>query len=75
MTTLADLPEILTTEELAKALRVSKNTVYEEVRAGRLPIIRMSDRVWALQQVGSRALDRRPRVSVALITFGITNVT
>ena len=38
MTTLADLSEILTTEELAKALRVSKNTIYEEVRAGRLPV-------------------------------------
>ena len=46
MTTLADLPEILTTEELAKALRVSKHTIYEEVRVGRLPVIRMSDRVW-----------------------------
>jgi excisionase family DNA binding protein len=46
MTTLAELPEILTTEELAKALRVSKHTIYEEVRAGRLPVIRMSDRVW-----------------------------
>jgi hypothetical protein len=30
MTTLADLSEILTTEELTKALRVSKNTIYEE---------------------------------------------
>ena len=46
MTTLANLPEILTTEELAKVLRVSKHTIYAEVRAGRLPVIRMSDRVW-----------------------------
>jgi len=46
MTTLADFPEILTTDEIAKALRVSKHTIYEEVRSGRLPVIRISDRVW-----------------------------
>jgi excisionase family DNA binding protein len=53
-TEMAELPTILKIEEVARILRCSKHSVYAEVRAGRLPVIRLSDRVW---RISRRALE------------------
>ena len=45
-TLLEELPDILTTGEVRRVLRVSRNTLYAEVRTGRLPVIKLGDRVW-----------------------------
>lgn len=52
-----DLPDILKVEEAAKFLRVSKYAVYQEIEAGRLPVIKLgnANRVWRISRV---ALER-----------------
>jgi excisionase family DNA binding protein len=47
---LGELPAILTVAEVAKALRVSKYVVYCEIHQGRLPVIKMGDRVWRVSR-------------------------
>lgn len=37
-TSLADLPHVLSIEELAKILRLSRTTAYQHAREGRLPV-------------------------------------
>jgi excisionase family DNA binding protein len=39
------LPEVLTVAEAGKILRVSKNVMYEAIRRGRIPCIRMGRRI------------------------------
>jgi excisionase family DNA binding protein len=41
-----ELPDIMTLAEVAKLLRTSKNTVYDEIHAGRLPVIKMGEKVF-----------------------------
>jgi excisionase family DNA binding protein len=45
MTTLADLPDVLTVDEAAKILRISRSTAYAAVRKGDLPVLRIGRRI------------------------------
>jgi excisionase family DNA binding protein len=42
---LQDMPDVLRPAEAAKALRLGRNTVYELVRQGRLPAVRVGRRL------------------------------
>jgi excisionase family DNA binding protein len=55
VTALAELPDILKISEAAAFLRVSKHSLHTEIREGRLPVIRVSHRVWRISRV---ALER-----------------
>jgi len=46
-----EAPDILTVDEVRKLLRCSKQVIYEEVHAGRLPVIRVGERVWRFSKV------------------------
>lgn len=40
-----DLPDVLTAGEVAKVLRLGRNTVYECLRAGTIPSVRIGRRL------------------------------
>jgi len=48
-----ELPPVMTVAEVAKAARVSKATVYAEIRRGKLDVIRLgtANRVWRVSRV------------------------
>jgi excisionase family DNA binding protein len=54
-------PEVLTVEEAARVLRISRQSAYEGVRAGEIPVIR----------VGSRLLVPRRRLEQMLAGEGV----
>ena len=45
-----ELPPILTTLEACKLLRVSRSTLYAEIRSGNLPAIRLGKRILRLSR-------------------------
>lgn len=52
---LDELPTIATVAEVARYLRCSRAVVYCEIKSGRLPIIRLSEKVWRISRA---ALER-----------------
>ena len=53
-TNLDELPDVLRPEEAARVLRVGRNTMYEAIRRGEIPAVRIGRR-WL---VPKRALER-----------------
>ena len=49
MTEIAPLPRFLTPEEVADLLRVSRRTVYNWLRSGQLPALRIG-KVWRIRR-------------------------
>lgn len=48
---MSDLPLVLTVEEAARALRISRGSAYEAVRTGEIPSIRIGRRVLVPRQM------------------------
>ncbi len=65
MTALTDLPDVMTCAEAAAYLRVSKHSLYADIRAGRLRIIRVSDRVWRISRKALEDFCERGRENVS----------
>lgn len=42
---LDELPDLLTVAEVTSVLRVSRNTVYDAIRSGQVPVVRFGRRV------------------------------
>jgi excisionase family DNA binding protein len=56
-TDLTALPDVLTVEETAGVLRLGRNTVYEAIRCGDLPYIRIRRRILVPKSALRRFLD------------------
>ncbi len=56
MTALADLPELLTVDEVAALYRVSRTSAYDAVRAGDIPSVKIGRRVRVPKAALLRAL-------------------
>ena len=57
-TRLDDLPDVLTVEETAAVLRLSRNGTYEAIRAGEIPSLRIKRRILVPKSALVRLLAR-----------------
>ena len=64
------LPDVLTVDETAGVLRLGRNTVYEAIREGQLPSIRIRRRILIPKSALLRWLDSVGRYSDALPVSG-----
>jgi len=55
------MEKLLTTKELARLLRVHQNTIYREVKAGRLPIVRIAEGIYRFRWSQVMAVLTLPR--------------
>jgi excisionase family DNA binding protein len=62
VTRLVDLPDVLTVPEAARLLRLGRNTVYEAVRRGELPSVRVGRRLLIPKPALQHLLDQRLNV-------------
>ena len=56
---LPPLPRVLTVDETARALRISRTSAYEAVRTGDIPSVRIGRRILIPRDVLARMLDGR----------------
>lgn len=53
-----DLPDMLTVEECARWLRVDRKTVYKDIRARRLPCVKLGCKVYRIPKAALKDLAR-----------------
>jgi excisionase family DNA binding protein len=52
---IAELPPYLKIAEAASYLRVSRNMLYDEIRAGRLEVVKLNERSWRISRAALEA--------------------
>ncbi len=56
---LADLPDVLTVPEACSVLRLGRNAMYEVIRTGEIPSLRIGRRILIPKRVLERFIDQR----------------
>lgn len=59
---------VLSVEDVAKALGLNRNTIYREVRSGRIPSVRVGDRFLIPKAAFEKWLECQPKTQEPAVT-------